>query len=384
MSALSALLWYWRILPARHQGHLDHLRARARHARTRGPRGHGQHLPGPDRSAAAGAPLPRAHDAVRTAAGDDRRHGDDRRVGHGDLLRHARRADARRARPAHHQVHHVGARGHPVRAPDDSRRQRQLAGAGKAAAQSTRARWTRSRAAPPTASTSISTSSPSSSWPSRSWRCSTASIALSPGSRRRAAHLGTYCRLGVLAHRLAHGGALVRSPERRHRCSASRLCSTNSSRTCRLQEMPAMRCPQHSKLIALYAVCGFANLSSVGIQISGIGAMCARAAQRPGTPWIPRLAGGHAGLMHVRRRGRHRARNGRSANGQALLLLLDHERGKIHRVAAGQPQLRRAWHAHAALHGEDRLTATAVAFIRASASSARRCTSIPSSICGAR
>jgi nucleoside permease NupC len=27
------------------------------------------------------------------------------------------------------------------------------------------------------------------------------------------------------------------------------------------------------KLIALYAVCGFANLSSVGLQISGIGAM---------------------------------------------------------------------------------------------------------------
>jgi CNT family concentrative nucleoside transporter len=42
----------------------------------------------------------------------------------------------------------------------------------------------------------------------------------------------------------------------------------------RLQELPAGTLSEHSKLIALYAVCGFANLSSVGIQISGIGAMC--------------------------------------------------------------------------------------------------------------
>ncbi|HEY6124694.1 MAG TPA: nucleoside transporter C-terminal domain-containing protein [Steroidobacteraceae bacterium] len=41
-----------------------------------------------------------------------------------------------------------------------------------------------------------------------------------------------------------------------------------------LQDMPAGTLSEHSKLIALYAVCGFANLSSVGIQISGIGAMC--------------------------------------------------------------------------------------------------------------
>jgi CNT family concentrative nucleoside transporter len=31
---------------------------------------------------------------------------------------------------------------------------------------------------------------------------------------------------------------------------------------------------EHTKLITLYALCGFANFSSVGIQISGIGAMC--------------------------------------------------------------------------------------------------------------
>jgi CNT family concentrative nucleoside transporter len=42
----------------------------------------------------------------------------------------------------------------------------------------------------------------------------------------------------------------------------------------RLQELPVDALSEHSKLIALYAVCGFANLSSVGIQISGIGAMC--------------------------------------------------------------------------------------------------------------
>ena len=41
----------------------------------------------------------------------------------------------------------------------------------------------------------------------------------------------------------------------------------------RLQDLPPSTLSEHSKLIALYAVCGFANLSSVGIQISGIGAM---------------------------------------------------------------------------------------------------------------
>jgi len=41
-----------------------------------------------------------------------------------------------------------------------------------------------------------------------------------------------------------------------------------------MQAMPVTALSEHSKLIALYAVAGFANLSSVGIQISGIGAMC--------------------------------------------------------------------------------------------------------------
>ncbi len=40
-----------------------------------------------------------------------------------------------------------------------------------------------------------------------------------------------------------------------------------------MQAMPAGELSDTAKLITLYAVCGFANLSSVGIQISGIGAM---------------------------------------------------------------------------------------------------------------
>jgi CNT family concentrative nucleoside transporter len=41
-----------------------------------------------------------------------------------------------------------------------------------------------------------------------------------------------------------------------------------------MQALPAGSLSDHSKLITLYAVCGFANLSSIGIQIGGIGAMC--------------------------------------------------------------------------------------------------------------
>ncbi|MEJ0086849.1 MAG: nucleoside transporter C-terminal domain-containing protein [Pseudomonadota bacterium] len=42
----------------------------------------------------------------------------------------------------------------------------------------------------------------------------------------------------------------------------------------KMQDLQPGELSEHSKLITLYAVCGFANLSSVGIQISGIGAMC--------------------------------------------------------------------------------------------------------------
>ncbi len=40
-----------------------------------------------------------------------------------------------------------------------------------------------------------------------------------------------------------------------------------------LKDIPASTLSDHSRLITTYAVCGFANLSSIGIQISGIGAM---------------------------------------------------------------------------------------------------------------
>jgi len=41
----------------------------------------------------------------------------------------------------------------------------------------------------------------------------------------------------------------------------------------RLAEIDPMLLSERSKLIMLYALCGFANLSSVGILISGMGAM---------------------------------------------------------------------------------------------------------------
>jgi CNT family concentrative nucleoside transporter len=40
-----------------------------------------------------------------------------------------------------------------------------------------------------------------------------------------------------------------------------------------LKDVPGTALSEHSRLITIYAVCGFANLSSIGIQISGIGAM---------------------------------------------------------------------------------------------------------------
>ncbi len=40
-----------------------------------------------------------------------------------------------------------------------------------------------------------------------------------------------------------------------------------------LADMPAGALSEHSRLITIYAIAGFANLSSIGIQISGIGAM---------------------------------------------------------------------------------------------------------------
>jgi CNT family concentrative nucleoside transporter len=41
-----------------------------------------------------------------------------------------------------------------------------------------------------------------------------------------------------------------------------------------LSEMPPEALSERTRLITIYALCGFANFSSVGIQIGGIGAMC--------------------------------------------------------------------------------------------------------------
>ena len=45
--------------------------------------------------------------------------------------------------------------------------------------------------------------------------------------------------------------------------------------------------------IATYALCGFANFSSVGMQIGGIGALAPERRQRPGAPRAVGAAGGH-------------------------------------------------------------------------------------------
>ncbi len=40
--------------------------------------------------------------------------------------------------------------------------------------------------------------------------------------------------------------------------------------------------------IATFALCGFANISSIGIQIGGLGALAPNRRARPGAPWLPR------------------------------------------------------------------------------------------------
>ena len=55
-----------------------------------------------------------------------------------------------------------------------------------------------------------------------------------------------------------------------------------------------------SLTIATFALCGFANLSSIGIQIGGIGALAAEPQRRFGTAWFPRDARRHHGQPDVR------------------------------------------------------------------------------------
>jgi CNT family concentrative nucleoside transporter len=40
-----------------------------------------------------------------------------------------------------------------------------------------------------------------------------------------------------------------------------------------LIKLPSAALSEHAKLIMIYALCGFANLGSIGIQISGLSAM---------------------------------------------------------------------------------------------------------------
>ena len=52
--------------------------------------------------------------------------------------------------------------------------------------------------------------------------------------------------------------------------------------------------------IATFALCGFANFASIGIQIGGIGALAPDAARRPGAARPARHAGRHAGQLRDR------------------------------------------------------------------------------------
>jgi concentrative nucleoside transporter, CNT family len=51
--------------------------------------------------------------------------------------------------------------------------------------------------------------------------------------------------------------------------------------------------------IATYALCGFANLSSIAIQIGGIGALAPLAEERCGPVGVEGGGGGHDGEFHV-------------------------------------------------------------------------------------
>ena len=62
-----------------------------------------------------------------------------------------------------------------------------------------------------------------------------------------------------------------------------------------------------SVTIATFALCGFANLSSIGIQIGGIGALAPNKTRRTGAPWCSRHAGGNHGQPDVGFDRRHAA-----------------------------------------------------------------------------
>ena len=61
---------------------------------------------------------------------------------------------------------------------------------------------------------------------------------------------------------------------------------------------------ERSFTIATYALCGFANFSSIGIQIGGIGSLAPTRKQRLGAPRFSRPPRGHAGELSRRGDGR--------------------------------------------------------------------------------
>jgi len=67
-----------------------------------------------------------------------------------------------------------------------------------------------------------------------------------------------------------------------------------------LSAMPADALSDRSRLIAMYALCGFANLASIGIQISGIGTMAPeRRADLAALAWPAFLAATLASCMNA-------------------------------------------------------------------------------------
>ncbi len=80
----------------------------------------------------------------------------------------------------------------------------------------------------------------------------------------------------------------------------------NSSRLLDLGKVKATLEPR-SFVIATFALCGFANLSSIAIQIGGIGALAPSTEIRSGAAWIESDVRGYAGKFHVGLHRRHHA-----------------------------------------------------------------------------
>ena len=106
-------------------------------------------------------------------------------------------------------------------------------------------------------------------------------------------------RLGVRAGRLVAWACRGATRRWSATCSARGWCSTSSSPSPQLGPIKETLDPR-SFTIATFALCGFANFSSIGIQIGGIGALVARAAARSRAAGAARDAGRHARQLHDR------------------------------------------------------------------------------------